>query len=179
MAEQTESIVLGGGCFWCLDASYQLINGVTSVVSGYAGGSKADAEYYTVSSGNTGHAEVVQVTFDTAIIALLDILDIFWAIHDPTTPNRQGHDVGSQYRSVIFYANDQQHSVAEESVKQAQKLWDNPIVTQLLPLEAFYPAEDYHQNYFENHPEQAYCQMVINPKLTKLRQKFSTRLRTY
>lgn len=171
-----ETIVLGGGCFWCLDASFKLITGITEVVSGYAGGTKEDADYYRVGSGKTGHAEVVQVTFDTALISLEDVLDIFWALHDPTTPDRQGNDVGPQYRSAIFYANEQQKSVAEASIARAQTLWPDPIVTELTALEMFYPAEDYHQDYFANNPENAYCQIVINPKLKKLKEKFASRI---
>ena len=172
-----ETIVLGGGCFWCLEAAYQLINGVEKVVSGYAGGSASDAHYHTVSDGHTGHAEVVQLTFDPAIISLQDIFDIYWVIHDPTTLNRQGSDVGMQYRSVIFYANDEQKQIASDSIKNAGQLWNDPIVTELAQLDTFYPAEDYHQNYFENNPDQAYCQVIINPKLTKLRQKFAGQLK--
>lgn len=171
-----EAIVLGGGCFWCLDASFKLIQGITGVVSGYAGGSEADADYYKVGTGATGHAEVVEVTFDTAIISLTEVLDIFWAIHDPTTKDRQGNDVGPQYRSVIFYANNDQKAVAAASIVAVQKLWDDPVVTELLPLEKFYPAEQYHQDYFANNPEQGYCQIIINPKLQKLRQKFADKI---
>jgi peptide-methionine (S)-S-oxide reductase len=173
----TESIVLGGGCFWCLEASYQLIEGVTAVTSGYAGGSTDNPDYYGVSSGKTGHAEVVKVDFDPSIINLDDILDIFWAIHDPTTLNRQGHDVGSQYRSVILYDNKEQETVALASKKKASALWEDPIVTEIVPLKDFYKADPEHQNYFKNHPEQAYCQVIINPKLQKLRAKFASRLK--
>lgn len=173
-----EKIVLGGGCFWCLEAGFLMIDGVTDVVSGYAGGSPEDADYKSVSSGTTDHAEVVSVTFNTSIIELNDILDIFWAIHDPTTPNRQGNDVGPQYRSVIFYESEAQKTLAEQSIKQIQQLWEDPIVTQLTPLEKFYPAEDYHQRYFENNPSAAYCQVIINPKLLKLKQKFAARIKT-
>lgn len=176
-ATTTESIVLAGGCFWCTEASYQLIEGVISALPGYAGGSAAEADYDTVAEGRTAHAECVKVVFDPNVISLADILDIFWAIHDPTTPDRQGNDVGSQYRSAIFYANETQHEVVQQSVAAAQKLWDDPIVTEVAPLEAFYPAEDYHHNYFLSHPEQAYCQIVINPKLAKLRQKFAERIK--
>lgn len=171
-----ESIVLGGGCFWCLEASYQLINGVTKVVSGYAGGSEKDAEYYTVSGGQTNHVEVVQVTFNTNVIELPDVLDIFWAIHDPTSIDRQGNDAGPQYRSAIFYQDEDQHEIVDKSIDSAQKLWDKSIVTVVSKLEKFYPAEDNHQNYFKNNPEQAYCQVIINPKLAKLRQKFADRI---
>lgn len=173
---KTESIVLGGGCFWCLEASYQLIRGVTKVTSGYAGGSVPNPTYYAVATGKTGHAEVVKVEFDPDIISLSDILDVFWAIHDPTTLNRQGNDVGTDYRSIILYVGDNQKKVTEESIKAVAKLWPNPIVTELEPLEKFYQAEPEHQNYFKNHPAQAYCQVVINPKLEKLRAKFAEKL---
>jgi peptide-methionine (S)-S-oxide reductase len=172
-----ESIVLGGGCFWCLEAAYQEINGVTEVVPGYAGGEVTDPTYEQVCGGQTGHAEVVKVTFDSKIISLTDILDIFWAIHDPTTRNRQGNDVGTQYRSIILYSGDEQKTAAEASIKKVAQLWPDPIVTQLEPLEKFYEAEEYHRNYFLNHPEQAYCQIVINPKLEKLRKKFNDKLK--
>lgn len=164
--------ILGGGCFWCLEAAYQMIRGVKQVRPGYAGGTTKDPSYEAVCGGKTGHAEVVMIEFDEAQIRYEDILDVFWAIHDPTTLNQQGADVGTQYRSIIFYTDDRQKSAAETSRDAAQKLWDKPIVTKIQPLEAFYPAEDYHRNYFAQHPEQAYCQIVINPKLAKLRQKF-------
>lgn len=173
----TETIVLGGGCFWCLEASYQLIKGVVTVTSGYAGGSEEDADYYAVSSGKTKHAEVVQVIFDPNIISLSEILDIFWAIHDPTTLNQQGNDVGPQYRSAIFYTAPAQFDIINTSIEKAKSLWDNPITTTLQPLEAFYPAEEYHQNYFNNHPDQAYCQIIINPKLAKVRDTYQKLLR--
>ena len=175
--KQLETAVLGGGCFWCLEAAFQEIAGVVRVVSGYAGGHKANPTYEQVCAGNTGHAEVVQVDYDANIITYTDILDIFWSLHNPTTPDRQGNDVGPQYRSLILYVTDQQREQAEASRSQTQKLWPEPIVTEILPLDTFYPAEDYHQNYFVNHPEQAYCQIVINPKLVKLRQKFRARLK--
>lgn len=172
-----DKIVLGGGCFWCLEASFKLIQGVAEVVSGYAGGTEADANYHKVGSGATAHAEVVEVTFDTSIISLPKILDIFWALHDPTTLNRQGNDVGPQYRSVIFYNNEEQKTAAEASVNGVQKLWDQPVVTQIVALDKFYQAEDYHQNYFANNPSNGYCQVVINPKLAKLKQKFAERIK--
>ncbi|HSX15009.1 MAG TPA: peptide-methionine (S)-S-oxide reductase MsrA [Candidatus Saccharimonadales bacterium] len=173
---KTESIVLGGGCFWCLEAAYQMINGVTKVTSGYSGGTVPDPSYYAVCTGRTGHAEVVKVEFDPGIISLADILDIFWAIHDPTTLNRQGYDVGTQYRSIIFFESEGQKRIAEQSKVQVAKLWPNKIVTTIEPLKEFFPAEPEHQNYFKNHPERAYCQVVINPKLAKLRQKFADKL---
>ncbi len=174
---QAEVATLGGGCFWCLEAAYQQIKGVEKVVSGYAGGEVPDPTYEQVSGGATGHAEVNQITFDPAVIGYGDILEIFWTIHDPTTPDRQGNDIGPQYRSIILYASDAQKQAAEQSKAAVAKLWPNPIVTEIVPLEKFYPAEDYHQNYFNNHPEAAYCQVVINPKLAKLRQKFESRLK--
>lgn len=173
-----QTIVLGGGCFWCLDAGYRLINGVTEVVSGYAGGQLKDPDYYAVSGGQTGHAEVVKVTFDPAVISLEDILDIFWAMHDPTTQDRQGNDVGSQYRSAIYYTTDDQKPVIDKSLASVAKLWDNPIVTEVKELNQFYPAEAEHQNYFTKHPEAGYCQVIINPKLAKLRQKFQAKIKT-
>ena len=172
-----ESIVLGGGCFWCLDAGYRLIEGVTEVVSGYAGGHTAKPGYNDVSSGETGHAEVVKVTFDTSKIGLADILDIFWAMHDPTTLNRQGADQGTQYRSVIYYQGTEQKETVDESLAQVAKLWDDPVVTEVTELDKFYSAEEEHQNYFQKHPEVGYCQVIINPKLEKLRKKFQQRLK--
>lgn len=178
MSASSESIVLGGGCFWCLEAAFQLINGVSSVVSGYAGGTVPHPTYADVCSGTTGHAEVVRVTFNTSQITLADILDIFWAIHDPTTPNQQGNDKGTEYRSIILYENELQASVIRKSVEAVAKPWSNPIVTEIKRLDVFYEAEAYHQNYFVSHPEQAYCQIIINPKLMKLRQKFQERLKS-
>lgn len=169
----SETIVLGGGCFWCLEASLQQIKGVENVIPGYSGGSTENPSYYKLAD----HAEVVQVTFDSQVIKLQDILDIFWAIHDPTTLNKQGNDIGSQYRSVILYASEEQKLVAETSRDEVQKLWKNPVVTEIKPLQKFYEAEAEHHNYFLNHPEAAYCQVVINPKLEKLRAKFANRLK--
>lgn len=179
MAGRTETATLGGGCFWCLDAVYREIDGVVEVVSGYAGGKRPDPTYELVSTGNTGHAEVVRVTFDPDVISYRDILDIFWSIHDPTTLNRQGADVGTQYRSIILYNDDTQKAEAEASRDAAQSLWSNPIVTEILALDAFYRAEDYHQDYFAKHPENAYCAIVINPKLEKLRKKHADRLKVH
>lgn len=175
--EKLQTATLGGGCFWCLEAAFQEIAGVVKVVSGYAGGQTLHPTYEQVSSGQTGHAEVVQLIFDPAVISYQDILEVFWTIHDPTTLNRQGADIGSQYRSVILYVTDEQKADAEQSKAAVQKLWPDPVVTQIAPLEKFWQAEDYHQNYFKSHPEQAYCQVVINPKLQKLRQKFQARLK--
>ncbi|MDB5178549.1 MAG: Peptide methionine sulfoxide reductase msrA [Patescibacteria group bacterium] len=176
-APANQTAVLGGGCFWCLEAAYQEIEGIGRVVSGYAGGQVPNPSYEQVSGGATGHAEVVQLTFHPNVVTYADILDIFWAIHDPTTPGRQGHDVGPQYRSIILYADDEQKRLAESSKQHIQTLWPQPVITEIVPLEAFYPAEKYHQNYFRSHPEQAYCQAVINPKLQKLREKFHDRLK--
>jgi peptide-methionine (S)-S-oxide reductase len=169
MGERTEVATVGGGCFWCLDAAYRQIEGVRDVLSGYAGGRRPNPTYEQVCTGATGHAEVVQVSFDPALISYADILDVFWSIHDPTTPNRQGADVGSQYRSIILYHDQEQKAIAERSREAVQKLWPQPVVTEIVPLETFYPAEEYHQNYYALHPERGYCQVVINPKLEKLR----------
>lgn len=167
----SEKITLGGGCFWCLEAVYQKIDGVESVVSGYAGGSTHNPSYEEVCTGGTGHAEVVQIEYDPEITDLEKILDIFWKVHDPTTLNRQGPDVGTQYRSVIFYHTEKQHRKAAESVKQIedQRLFEDPVVTEIAPLENFYPAEEYHQNYYEKNPYAGYCSFVIRPKLKKLK----------
>jgi peptide-methionine (S)-S-oxide reductase len=175
---QAQTVTLAGGCFWCLEAAYNTIRGVTAIIPGYAGGTQPDPTYEQVCGGTTGHAEVVQVSFDSAIITLQEILEIFWAIHDPTTPNRQGSDVGTQYRSMILYTSQGQKQIAEDSIKAVAKLWPNPIVTELVPLQTFYPAEEYHRNYFERHPSQAYCQVVINPKLKHLREQFTAKLKT-
>lgn len=174
----SESVYLGGGCFWCLEALYQRIKGVDKVISGYAGGQLGSPSYEQVSSGTSGHAEVVKIDFDPNQIAYDKLLEIFWHIHDPTTKDRQGHDVGSQYRSIILYENDTQKTAAERSLQVvAAKLWDHPIVTEIKPLTKFYPAEAYHQNYFNDHPEAAYCQVVINPKLAKFNQNFAQLLK--
>jgi len=171
---KTDSIVLGGGCFWCLEAVYQRVRGVNKVINGYSGGNHENPSYEAVCSGATNHAEVVKIEFDHDVISLETLLEIFWVIHNPTTLNQQGSDIGTQYRSVIFYQSEEQKQIAKQSLKEkGQPLWDDQIVTAVEPLSKFYPAEDYHQNYFNNHPEQAYCQIIINPKITKLKQKFS------
>jgi peptide-methionine (S)-S-oxide reductase len=170
--ENTEVATLGGGCFWCLEPVFDDLKGVISVESGYAGGSVPDPTYEQVCSGRTGHAEVVRVTFDPSRISYRDILNVFFTIHDPTTLNRQGNDVGTQYRSVIFYHSPEQERTARE-VMQAlsdQHVWSSPIVTQLEPFTNFYQAEDYHQEYFANNPNQPYCSIVIAPKVAKFRQ---------
>ncbi|OGH91197.1 MAG: peptide-methionine (S)-S-oxide reductase [Candidatus Magasanikbacteria bacterium RIFOXYD2_FULL_39_9] len=170
-----ETIILGGGCFWCLEAAYSRIKGVESVVSGYAGGSVSNPSYEQVCGGGTGHAEVVKITYNPVQITLEDILHIFFVIHNPTTLNRQGNDIGTQYRSVIFYENETQKEIAEKIIKEIneEKVYDDEVVTELKPVQEFYSAEEYHQKYFAKNPTQAYCQAVIEPKLAKLRQKYS------
>lgn len=174
---KTDSIVLGGGCFWCTEATYQLIEGVTKVVPGYAGGTGAEPSYSSIHGSPDGWAETVQVTFNSEIISLADILDIFWVIHDPTTPNRQGADVGPEYRSIILFDSDEQKTIIEQSIVAAQKVWGYEIVTEVKKLDKFYEAEPEHHNYYVKHPEAAYCQVVINPKLDKLKAKFAERLK--
>jgi peptide-methionine (S)-S-oxide reductase len=165
-----ERITLGGGCFWCLEAVYDRVDGVLSVVSGYAGGTTADPTYRQVCTGTTGHAEVVQVTYDSRRVDLRALLDLFWRAHDPTTLNRQGADVGTQYRSIILYHDREQKRVAEESMRQVDSsgMYADPVVTRIEPLRRFYPAEDYHQDYYAKNPSQGYCTVVIRPKLRKL-----------
>ena len=176
---KVEVATLGGGCFWCIEAAFNEIRGVVNVESGYAGGELASPTYEQVCTGTTGHAEVVQVMFDPHIIAFREILEIFFASHDPTTLNRQGADVGSQYRSVIFYHNEKQREVAEQVIAEldAAKVWDNPIVTQVEQFKNFYKAEDYHRKYFSCHPEAAYCRIIIAPKIAKLRKKYREKLK--
>jgi peptide-methionine (S)-S-oxide reductase len=170
---------LAGGCFWCLEAAFEQVRGVDKVESGYAGGKMANPTYRQVCDGNTGHAEVVQVTFDPAVITYREILEIFFVIHDPTTLNRQGMDVGTQYRSAIFYHSPEQKKVAEEVIAElnAAKVWDRPIVTEVVPLQTFYRAEDYHQGYFRANPQQPYCLAVVAPKIVKLRKQFLSKLK--
>jgi peptide-methionine (S)-S-oxide reductase len=165
---KTDTIVLGGGCFWCVEAVYERIEGILDAVSGYAGGSVKNPTYEQVSTGRTGHAEVVQLTYDPAKITLEKILEIFWKAHDPTTPNRQGADVGTQYRSIILYKNETERRVAEESKRKAQSSFRSPIVTEIVPLTDFYRAEEYHQDYYRKNPYAGYCTFVIRPKLEKL-----------
>lgn len=172
-----ERATVGGGCFWCLEAVYQEIDGVTSVTSGYAGGKQGHPTYEQVSGGTTGHAEVVQVEFDPAVISYREILEILWVVYDPTMLNRQGADVGTQYRSIILYENEEQRREAEAAKTRIQKLWSDPVVTEVVPLPDFYPAESYHRDYYRRYPNRLYCQMVINPKLKKLREKFASRIR--
>jgi peptide-methionine (S)-S-oxide reductase len=171
--EGKEVATLAGGCFWCLEAIYDQLRGVEDVVSGYSGGHVPNPTYEDVCTGKTGHAEVVQITFD-ASITFRQILQVFFTVHDPTTLNRQGGDVGTQYRSAIFYHSPEQKAAAEQVVADlsAAKVWPEPIVTQVVPFKAFYPAEDYHQEYFAHHPERSYCQIVIAPKVAKFRKHY-------
>jgi peptide-methionine (S)-S-oxide reductase len=162
-----ETAVFGGGCFWCLDAQFKLVNGVKSVISGYAGGTTKNPTYEQVCSETTGHAEVIQVEFDPSVVSYADLLRKFFHAHDPTTLNRQGPDVGTSYRSIILYSDPNQKAVAEKIKSEAQKDWPDPVVTEIAPLQAFYKAEDYHQDYFEKNPTQGYCRMVVAPKVRK------------
>ncbi|HWP49946.1 MAG TPA: peptide-methionine (S)-S-oxide reductase MsrA [Candidatus Limnocylindrales bacterium] len=175
-----EVITLGGGCFWCIEAIFDELKGVEKVESGYSGGWVVNPTYRQVCTGTTGHAEVVQITFDPKIISLRELLEIFFTVHDPTTPNRQGPDIGPQYRSVIFYHNEAQKAIAEQVIKdlEAAKLWSAPIVTEISPFKAFYKAEDYHQEYFKLNSEQPYCRYVIAPKVTKFREHYRDKLKT-
>ncbi len=185
IAEETQStmletelrkIVLGGGCFWCIEGVFQLVKGVEKVVSGYTGGELVNPSYTAVCSGKTGHAEVVEISYNPKVITLDEILDIFFHLHDPTTLNRQGADVGTQYRSAVYYLDEQDAEIIERVLQSSQADWQDKIVTEVAKLDVFYPAESYHQNYFNNHPEQGYCQLVINPKITKLKQKYLTKV---
>jgi peptide-methionine (S)-S-oxide reductase len=178
MTKPLETVTLGAGCFWCVEAVYQELKGVHRVESGYAGGSVENPTYHEVCNGRTGHAEVVQVTFDPEIIDFATILEVFWRTHDPTTMNRQGADVGTQYRSAIFYHTDEQRQIAEKSKQEtnASGLWENPIVTEITPFTRFYPAEDYHQNFYRDNPAQPYCRVMIDPKIRKLRKDFEARI---
>ncbi len=174
-----ELATFAGGCFWCLEAVYLDLRGVEKVVSGYAGGHVPNPTYREVCSGLTGHAEVVQVAFDPAVVSYRELLQVFFTIHDPTTLNRQGADVGTQYRSAIYYHDDAQKATAEAVMAEvtAEKLWPNPLVTELAPLAKFYPAEEYHQDYFARNPSQPYCQVVVAPKVSKFRKQFIGKLK--
>jgi peptide-methionine (S)-S-oxide reductase len=174
MNNNLQTATLAGGCFWCLEAVYDEIKGVHSVESGYAGGHVENPSYRAVCNGDTGHAEVVQIHFDPNVISYRDLLNVFFAIHDPTTLNRQGADVGTQYRSAIFYHDEEQKRIAEELIRElnAQQIWDRPIVTQVEKLDKFYMAEDYHQEYFARNPYQPYCMAVVAPKVSKFRKHF-------
>jgi peptide-methionine (S)-S-oxide reductase len=176
-----ETVTLGGGCFWCIEAVFDELKGVQKVESGYSGGTVPNPTYKQVCNGETGHAESVQITFDHSVISLKQILEVFFTVHDPTTLNRQGADVGTQYRSAIFYRSEEQKRVAEQVIREleAEKLYGSkPFVTQVVPFSAFYKAENYHQEYYENNPNQPYCQVVISPKVEKFRKKFKELLKS-
>jgi peptide-methionine (S)-S-oxide reductase len=175
-----EITTLGGGCFWCLEAVYLDLEGVTGVRSGYAGGSLRNPTYEEVCTGTTGHAEVVRVEFDPEVISYREILEVFFGIHDPTTLNRQGADVGTQYRSVVFYHSPAQKEAVQETIREleAAAVWDDPIVTEVLTAQEFFPAEEYHHEYFRRNPDQAYCQAVVRPKVAKFRARFAGKLRS-
>ena len=172
-----EIVTLGGGCFWCLEAVYDEMQGVVSVESGYMGGLLPNPDYQSVCTGRSGHIEVVQVTFDPAVTSFREILEVFFAIHDPTSMDRQGNDSGTQYRSAIFYHSDEQRRVAQELIAELDAEFSRPIVTEVRPAETFYIAEDYHQEYFRNNPQQAYCAFVVEPKVRKFRNKFAAKMR--
>ncbi len=174
-----EAATLAGGCFWCTEAIFNELRGIEKVESGYSGGTVANPSYQQVCSGSTGHAEAVQVTFDPKVISFRDILRVFFTTHDPTTLNRQGADMGTQYRSAVFYHDGAQRSVAEEVIREmnASKVWKKPVVTEVSPFKAFYRAEDYHQDFFKNNPDSGYCQVVIEPKIVKLREHYRDRLK--
>lgn len=179
MSDSLQTATFGGGCFWCVEAVFEELNGVTSVVSGYAGGHKENPTYKEVCDGTTGHAEVCQIQYDPKIVSYAELLEVFWKTHDPTTRNRQGNDVGTQYRSVIYYHNDEQKQLAEGYKKKLdeEKIWPNPIVTEIEPLPKFYPAENYHQDYYSENGNQPYCSFVITPKLEKFRKVFKDKLK--
>lgn len=172
----TEIATLGGGCFWCLEAVYQQLKGVQAVESGYAGGHVDNPTYEQVCEGTTGHAEVVRVTFDPDVVSYRDVLEIFFTIHDPTTLNRQGNDVGTQYRSVIYFHSPQQQETAKQVIAAMASVWDAPIITELSPAETYYKAEDYHQDYFQKNPLQGYCAFVVAPKVAKFRKTFADKI---
>tara|TARA_B100001245_G_C22761627_1_gene368482 strand:- start:94 stop:678 length:585 start_codon:yes stop_codon:yes gene_type:complete len=176
---ETQLATLGGGCFWCLEAVFDDLVGVEKVESGYMGGDVADPSYEDVCSGGTGHAEVVQITFDESVVSYKDILEIFFTIHDPTTLNRQGNDVGPQYRTAIFYHDAEQHQAAGDTIRNISRIgvWSDPLVTEITEASVFYKAEAYHQNYFKNNPVQPYCQFVVAPKVAKFRKQYVSRLK--
>ena len=178
-ADSLEVTTIGGGCFWCIEAAFDEIKGVIKVESGYSGGQTQTPSYEQVCTGSTGHAEVVQVTFDSKVVSFKEILEIFFTTHDPTTLNQQGADVGTQYRSVIFYHTEKQKETAKQVIDEfeATKVWDHPIVTQVEPFKKFYKAEQYHSKYFARHPETGYCRLVIAPKIAKLRKKYREKLK--
>jgi methionine-S-sulfoxide reductase len=176
MTNANKDIILGGGCFWCLEAAYLQLRGIVDVENGYAGGKRPNPTYEQVCSGATGHAEVVRLTYNQAEITLDQILEVFWIIHNPTTLNQQGYDIGTEYRSIIFYENDAELECITSAITHIAPLWPDPIVTQVVPLEAFYRAEEYHQRFFQKNPSQAYCVAIINPKLAHLRQAYGEHL---
>ena len=178
-SQAKEVVTFGGGCFWCTEAVFEQLKGVDKVESGYSGGTVPNPSYEQVCMGNTGHAEANQITFDPKVISLKEILEVCFTVHDPTTLNRQGNDVGTQYRSVIFYRNEEQKAVAQQVIKEVadEKLWNGKIVTELAPFKAFFKAEDYHQEYFRLHGEQSYCRVVIAPKVAKFREHFKDKLK--
>lgn len=178
-SKKIQTATLAGGCFWCLEAVYDNLLGVLDVTSGYTGGHLPHPAYHEVTSGRTGHAEAVQITFDSNLVSFRELLEVFFTIHDPTTLNRQGADIGTQYRSAVFYHSDEQKLITEQIIAEleGQEIWKNPIVTQVVPLEAFYPAEEYHQEYYNNNQYQPYCQVIIAPKLAKFRKQFTSRLK--
>ena len=177
--KQLETITLGAGCFWCVEAVFDDLQGVEDVVSGYMGGHSANPSYEEICTGESGHAEVIQVKFDATTISLREILEVFFAVHNPTTLNRQGNDVGTQYRSAIFYHTSEQKQIAEQVIQSVDggKVWDDPIVTEVVPATTFYPAEEYHQEFFKRNPHQGYCMAVVSPKLAKFRKNFTSRLK--
>ena len=179
MTENRESAILAGGCFWCLEAVFLELNGVEQVISGYSGGTVESPSYREVSTGTTGHAEVVQISFNPEKISFQDILNVFFTIHDPTTLNRQGNDAGIQYRSAIYYQSDSQRNIAENVIGELErtKVWGNPIVTEVAPFKKFYRAEDYHQDYYKQNSDEPYCRIVIEPKVAKLRKYFIDKLK--
>ena len=180
LSSRLEVATLASGCFWCTEAVFQEIRGVVRVEPGYSGGSMLNPTYEQVSTGTTGHAEAVQIMFDPSIISFMEVLEVFFATHDPTTLNRQGADVGHQYRSSVFYHDDKQRAIAEEVIEEltSEKIYDSPIVTEVEPFKAFYKAEDYHKDYFKKHPEQPYCRVLISLKVAKLRKKFRDKLKS-
>jgi len=179
MKDKFEVATFGGGCFWCVEAIFERVSGVHKVESGYSGGHVSNPDYKIVTSGSTGHAEVVQITFDPDVISYLELLEIFFKTHDPTTLNRQGADVGPQYRSIVLFHNEAQQKLAEEIIQEldSKGIWDNPVVTTVEPFEQFYSAEAYHQEYYENNPNQGYCRLVINPKVEKFEKVFKEKLK--
>jgi peptide-methionine (S)-S-oxide reductase len=177
MSERQEIATLAGGCFWCIEAVFELVRGIETLVSGYAGGTTANPTYYDICTGLTGHAEVVQLTFDPDVVTYREILDLFFVIHDPTTLNRQGPDSGTQYRSAIYYHNEAQREQAEAALGAVQVLWPQPIVTEIEAMPEFYPAENYHQEYFRMNPGQGYCQVIIAPKVAKFRKEHLNSMR--